>query len=272
MHAACYDLARNPPTFDAVAFIVQVAERFGGDAVRIGIAPGPAGGFRTDHLWPYSIDQREDLLARVVLPLFRMLPGAVVERGAVDGFGAGHYTIPWSYFVRCMGKGIRPLRPAQRIAPDRRLVTITLREAEHWPERNSNVPEWLAAAKAIEANGFDVLIIRDSLRAHEQIDGHTTFPDASLDLDWRGAIYRAAVCNLFVSNGPAWFAMACDAPVLVLKPTCEALGACYDSAWFQSCGIAPGGQFPNAPRYHRIAWAQDDCAAIVAAFDGFMTQ
>jgi len=270
MHAACYDLARNPPTFDAVAFIVQVAERFGAEPVLIGIASGPAGGFRADQLWPHTIDEREGLLSRIVLPLFRMLPGAVVERGAAHGFGAGDYTINWSHFVRCMGKGIRPLRPNRQIKHGGKLVTITLREADHWPERNSNVAEWLAAAEAIEKLGFDVVVIRDSLRAHEPIAWHATFPGASLDLDWRGALYRAAVCNLFVSNGPAWFAMACDAPALVLKPTCEQLGGCYDSAWFASCGITPGGQFPNAPDHHRIAWAPDTSVNIVAAFREFM--
>lgn len=271
MNRACYDLACNPPTFDAVAFIVQVAEKFGAEPVHITIAPGPADGFRSDDLWPHDVDQRIAVLHRIVVPLFKMLPNVTVSADHDRrGFGAGEYSIPWKHFVRCMGKGIRPLRPPNAMQTYGDLVTITLREADHWPARNSNLREWLPAARELEAAGWQVIIIRDTARAEEPLKGFSTSPFASRSLAARASLYRAARCNMFVSNGPAWLAMACDAPALVLNPTCEKMGRPYNAAWFRECGIEPGGQFPNAAPYHRIAWAPDTCQEILTAFNSFI--
>lgn len=279
-NVACYDLARNPPTYDAVAFIVQVAERFGfGAPVTINIAPGPADGFRDDKLWPYCPGQRSATLRDIVVPLFKLLPGATVEYGRREGWGAGQYTIPWRNFVRCNAKGIRPLRAGAisgvcgpRLVPKR--VTITLREAEHWPERNSDVIGWRIAADEMRRQGYEVIIVRDTHRACEPFysqDGpFATNPDAATRLGARARLYESAACNMFVSNGPAWLCMALDAPTLVLKPTCEALGRCYDSAWFKRCSIEPGGQFPNTAPYHRLVWQDDTADNIVRAFNTFM--
>lgn len=270
MNRACYDLAHNPPTFDAVAFVVQVAERFGAEPVHIGIAPGPIDGFRDDDLWPRGHNARMSLLMKIVVPLFDMLPNVTISASRDrSGFGANQYTIPWKHFVRCMGKGIRPLRP-RPMGRHADLVTITLRESEHWPERNSDLPEWLAATRAIEAAGYQVVFIRDTLRADEPLPGFQSAPLASHDLSARASLYGSAACNMFVSNGPAWLAMACDAPALVIKPNCEALGRPYNAAWFAECGIEPGGQYPNAPAHHRIAWQPDTRGAILSAFDDFM--
>jgi hypothetical protein len=270
MNRACYDLAHNPPTYDAVAFIVQVAERFGAEPVHIDITPGPIEGFRNDNLWPRGGDARVALLMNIVVPLFEMLPSVTIAASHDrSGFGAHTYTIPWKHFVRCMGKGIRPLRP-RRMERHRDLVTITLREAAHTPERNSNLPEWLAAARAIEAAGYRVVFIRDTMHADDPLPGFHSAPFASHNLSARAILYGSAACNMFVSNGPAWLAMACDAPALVLRPNCEELGRPYNNAWFIECGLQPGGQYPNSPAHHRFVWQRDTRDAIVSAFDDFM--
>lgn len=271
MKLACYDLAYNPPTFDAVAFAVQVVEQFGSEDVQINIAEGPVGGFRDDNLWPRSTNERMSLFCRVLYPIFEMMPTVKNIMMARGGFGTGQYTIPWKHFVRCNGKRIRPLQPRNQfaMAKDPRLVTITLREADHWPERNSNVPEWLAAAREIRAMGFRVVFVRDTNKWIEPLEDFTIASRASAHLQSRAALYRAACCNMFVSNGPAWLSMACDAPTIVFRPTCEQLGACYDSNWFRECGIEPGGQFPGSADHHELVWSSDDRDQIVHSFRGF---
>jgi hypothetical protein len=92
---------------------------------------------------------------------------------------------------------------------DPSLVTLTLRECEHWPERNSKVEEWQKAAVAIRSMGYRARIVRDA-----RFDG-------TLDLESRANLYRSAACNMFVSNGPAWFAMALDAPAVIMRPATE---------------------------------------------------
>lgn len=277
MHRACYDLAKNPPTYDAVAFAVQVVEQFGGEPVTITIAPGPKDGFRDDNLWPQNPGARGALLHDVLIPILEMVPNATVCSDTLQdlraGFGANQYTIPWRHFVRCNAKGIRSLRPRPR--PNRprnpKLITITLREAEHWPQRNSNLPEWLKAASFLEHDGYMVVFVRDTCKSNRCLPLHApTNILASWDLHSRAALYRSAACNMFVSNGPAWLSMACDAPTLVLKPTCEELGRCYDSAWFKRCGIEPGGQFPNTAPHHELVWMDDTAENITTACDRFM--
>lgn len=272
---AYYDLSCCPPSFDVVSFLMWVEQQRiarGEDEIEIDILPGPVGGFRHDTLWPYGIPARVGLRDKVAVPMCRMLPSVrrVTVRddrpSAVSGsIGHGIYAMHFRQFVAAMAEGIRPLVPRTQIPIDAQRITITLRESEHWSERNSNVAEWIEAAGRMARRGFNVVFVRDTRFAGEEIPGHSIDPAAALDLDYRGAMYRASGCNLFVSNGPAWFSMACDAPTIIVKPANEALGRCYGSEWFRSCGVPVGGQMAGAPGYQRLVWADDTADVIEAA-------
>lgn len=274
---ACYDLARNPPTYDVVAFLMAAeAERIrrGDEGIEIEIAPGPKRGFADDRLWP-PLAQREAMMAAIVLPMMRMLPSATgitrPLRRPQDGFGLGQWSVGLQVILAAMKAGVRPLRLPDAPRPDPRLVTITLREAEHWPARNSRLVEWRRAAATIRDRGFEIVFVRDSVKAEFPLDGFATDPAASQNLNARARLYLSAACNLFVSNGPAWFALALDAPVLMLRPTTEGVGRHSGGDHFRRCGLDPGRQIDGAPQWQRLAWEPDDEAAIVAAFDGVMT-
>lgn len=281
MLTAYYDLATSPPTYDIVAFLVA-AERYRlamrGERLAIHVVPGPVGGFRNDRLWPHTIAGREQMLHQVALPMARMLRSATVallpgrpHRASMTSIGLNGRCYGTALLVECLRQGIRPLRPAAAAPRDPRLVTITLREAEHWTPRNSNVPQWIAAGLAIADRGYQVIVVRDTLQADQPIDGLATSARAAIELEERAMLYRRAACNLFVNNGPAWLALALDAPVLMLKPTVEGLMATCSNAYLVRCGIAVGGQIPGSPSYQRIAWHSDDSAAeILGAFDDFM--
>ena len=282
---AYYDLAFSPASYDVVAFLLA-AENWrrenGGGPLRIEILPGPNDGFRCDRFWPYTIPERQQMLDKVVLPMCSMLPDSEVVApgnnrpwkapGLSMGYNEPCYGLALQ--VQMLARGIRPLRPWSGVDLIRKpIVTITLREADHWPERNSNVPEWLAAAGEIERQGYAVTIIRDTLRAgSDYIDNrpikHSVH--AARNLMARAQVYRAAVCNLFVNNGPAWFALALDAPVLMLKPTVENLMPTCSAEYFRACGIQ--NQIPWAPDHQRLVWAEDTTENILSAFCGFMGQ
>lgn len=271
-----YDLSRCPPTFDVVSFLMRVGA-FKPDAVEIGILPGPVGGFRDDNLWPHSIAERVHMRDNVAVPMCRMLPGATVtvhstRLAGVSGFGVGEYSMDMRFFVEAMAQGVRPLRPAADRPKRPDLITITLRECAHWSPRNSNLPEWIAAARALRADGLDVMFVRDTLFADDPVEDFATDPQASRDLDARGALYRSAKCNLFVNNGPAAFAMACDAPVIMLKPTCETLGGCYGAARYRAIGVTPGEQMPGSPPHQRMIWREDMAAEILNATRQFLRE
>jgi hypothetical protein len=77
-----------------------------------------------------------------------------------------------------------------------------------------------------------------------------------------------AACNMFVSNGPAWFAMALNAPVLMLKPVVHGSHV-FSSRYLAAAGIPEGQSVPGAPRNQRIVWADDTEANILDTFDAF---
>src|SRR5262245_34722595 len=57
-------------------------------------------------------------------------------------------------------------------------VTITLREAEHVPYRNSNLAAWAKFAREIEDAGEHVIVVRDTAKAMEPLGGLNTIPAA----------------------------------------------------------------------------------------------
>jgi hypothetical protein len=223
---------------------------------------------------------RVQMRDRVAVPMAHMLPGAAVEllderpRRPVDG------SIGWQqrlYGLRVhlaeLRAGARPLRPKVNYrgfdypaAPDN-LITITLREAEHWPERNSNLGEWHAAATLIRSMGYHVVVVRETRFAGARFADFADAPQASLDLYYRAALYRAAALNLFVNNGPAWFAVALDAPVMIFKLVVEGLMPTVRASYFAGCGLPPGQQLP-AP-HQTIVWENDTFASIAGAFQAW---
>lgn len=275
-----YDLSGAPPTYDIVAFLSHVeAERIRRreDKVQINILPGPAGGFRSDNFWPRDLDTRRLMLNRVALPMAGMLPSADVycldKRPPMpepNSIGWGRPPYGLAVHVKALRAGIRPLREQKVEWGNKPLVTITLREAEHWPQRNSNLAEWIEAYHQIKALGFDVVVIRDTAKCEEPLpEGVGTNHRAAWQLNQRAILYNSAVANLGVNNGPLWMAIALDAPVLMFKPTVES-HASSTKSYFQRCGIPVGGQYPNAPAHHRIVWAEDTAAVIVEAFKEFV--
>lgn len=273
-----YDLARCPPTYDIVSFLCRAEmERIssGDDKIELDILPGPAGGFRRDPLWPFSVDERRAMLHNVALPLCTLLPNVSItlhpDRPAVQGLGVGQRLYGLEEQVSASRAGVRPLRSPYPVKQSSGLIVLTLRECEHWPERNSKVEEWASAARTLQARGYRVVIVRDTLRADESIAGVTTSPAASRNLYCRADLYTQAELNVFVSNGPAWMCWAMDRPTLVFKrPADGALGRAFGPEHFRNCGMPWGGQMPGAPDYQRIVWKDDTAENIVNAVDLFM--
>lgn len=262
----CYDLAVSPASYDAVsAALVFEAHRLeiGYDKIRVMILPGPEQGFRRDKLWPTDPETRERMLNEIVIPIFGMLPSVdSIERLSESrmGFGQGRPIYMLTLYVNALKKTGRCLKaPEKKKKP--KLVTITLRESPHWTQRNSNVPEWEAAAEEIAHRGYEVKIIRDSFVVEQPEN----------DLMKRAALYCSAFCNFFVSNGPAWVSFALDAPTVMLKPVCEKLGGCFGNDFLTYAGLPKGGQLPDCPKHQRIVWEEDTKKNIVKAFDEFVS-
>jgi hypothetical protein len=280
MLTAYYDLATSPASYDIVSFLSEIeAERIRRDESQLNIIilPGPVGGFRRDNLWPREITVRRLMLEQIALPMAHLLPSATVEV-ANDrptqpvansvGFGVSLYGL--AVHVKALKDGSRPLRPLVEPRQKEKLITITLREADHWPERNSDFAQWIRAAEELSCLGYNIVFVRDTRKCAEPIALFPINVEAAVDLKARAALYRSALCNLFVSNGPAWFAIALDAPVLMFKPTIAGHLHVFTESYFQQCGVTPGQQLPSSPDYQRLVWCDDRADLIVAECQKFL--
>jgi hypothetical protein len=79
-------------------------------------------------------------------------------------------------------------------------TTITLREADYWPKRNSDRAAWERAARWLQDEGMPAVVVPDTHGSG--LHGCTEFSPAAWDVDLRLALYEGATLNLGVVNGP----------------------------------------------------------------------
>lgn len=279
------DLETWQPTYTVVCLLYQleVAGRARGEReFEIEFNPGSVEGFGRRARWPADTKMRLQCLNNIALPMCHMLPGVtsvkvLTERrelpeGAV-GNPAGY---DWPSYMDNYRAGIRPLRyhvdPALK---NPKLITMTLRECgkEHWQTRNSNVPEWIAAARDLHLMGYTVRVVRDTRFARVPLKERDIViaPHASEHLAHRAELYNMAALNLFVNNGPAWFAMAMDLPTILFRPVCNIAGKSHNAISSAAHGVIEGKQIEGAPSHQRLCWKGDDRASILEAVTEFMS-
>ncbi len=131
----------------------------------------------------------------------------------------------------------------------KRLIVLTLREAIFSPERNSNLPAWIAMADELRAAGYGVIIIPDTdsaLTGRSMLDScsHSLNILAAFNVYIRMAFYQRAHLNLFANGGPSLLAMLGARTryllfVKVLQPT-----AGTDTAFMVNLGLRFGQPTP----------------------------
>jgi hypothetical protein len=217
---AVYDLGVSPPTYDFLSFLVE-AERFRiekkFDLMDVVFQSGPMHGFRHDEL-PPDAETRKGMLWRICAGMARLLSSVrnievLGERKTIDGYvfpEGWAENQPKSHYGTTYLKGGKPILNSSEFARrqiakrfSRPYATISLREAEYWPARNSNRREWVRVADWLKANGIHPVIVPDTDGTGLSAYGdYTDFQAASFDVDLRSALYEGAVINLGVSNGP----------------------------------------------------------------------
>lgn len=285
---AIYDLSVSPPTYDFIAFLLSAeAERrqYGFSHIDILVVRGPDNGFRRDNLPPREPERREAMLRNIVLPMAGLLPTCksieVVERDRVRGFMArADGVFPYGYTpeapkasyglahqVAAHKAGVFPLG----VRINRRelsVVTITLREADYWPSRNSNFQEWLKFAEWAKGNGKRVIFIRDLSRVGEDIPGFECDHEASVDLIKRAERYASAGLNLGTCNGPMAMVAAMPQANVIQFTSFRDDAPVISEDFYARCGFPKGSQFGRPG--HKIVWAEDTCENIIQAVnDGF---
>jgi len=151
----------------------------------------------------------------------------------------------------------------------RRPVTITLRESERHPQRNSNLDEWYRLAMWLCQRGEDVIFVRDTAKARETIAGFAICPEASTHLHTRAALYSQAKANLFVQNGPFALAVHTQVPWLLFADIGEhSVEECHQPGnWQMVMPTGEDGQLPWATHQQRIVYAPDTFESMSTAYE-----
>ena len=271
----CYDLACEPTNFDFLAWLVN-AEMIR----RRENAPAPLKvAFmvsRGQEEVPANVEQRTHMLTNVLIPLVELIGGIVSD----EALAGRRYTIyTFAEIVRAVKDGERvPLfRPSDfafktmaHFTAKHGSVTITLREADHWPHRNSNLEAWLKFAEYLENQGERVIFIRDTAKRNESFCRLTCGP-ASQHTEMRMALYENAKCNLFVSNGPWSMALFGSKPWLMFNAIdhMDPFMPNTPGWWRKHHGIGEGEQFPWCSPDQRIIWKTDNYENLCQAWNEF---
>lgn len=265
----CYDMACGPLTFDFFTWLVEAEMK----RVR---AKAP---------YPLKVHffKGKDGKSGVEPSRLRLFEKLV--RPAMDLFGAVQSTVPGGGTQIVYGLcNIVAMAKQGESTPKYRLsekalatiagkckepfVTITLREASTSLHRNSNVDAWLRFAEDLRAQGKRVIFLRDTEKAHEPLLLAETYPEASIDLALRAALYSRAEHNFFVSNGPVGLAYYGDRPWTMFVALYE--GDRYKpgtpQGFEESMGIKVGEQLPWSGPQQRIVYAEDSYENLCASW------
>ena len=271
---ATYDLGTCPASWDFLQWLINVEierRKSGSGSLQVDFEPGPKDGFRDDNL-PRPLDQRKAILENVMRPALDLIGAtectsghpfkSYLPRYAVDAAKEGIEIPKWHIPHYATIDALAYLN-------GRKPITITLREASYFPDRNSNVEAWTKFAKTC---GEDVIFIRDTAKADQPLDGFETCPRASKDLHFRIALMSLAKCNLMVASGPAMMSYYSDYPWLMFGPLTPQLPSYTPGSvpgWGIMVGLLPGQQFPWSRPDQRIIWERDSLVEINRAWAEF---
>ena len=268
----CYNVTQAPTSFDFINWLADA------EATRLREgAPAPlkvAFWFGRDHKTGLESELRSRMFHHVVKPALALF-GAVEDPAAVDGRIKNFYSTRDIVANYAIGIPMPELRAPADMAEAMRAqfggaVTITLREAAYFPERNSNIDDWIRFAYYLRDQGERVVFVRDTAKAHEPIEGFETCAEASIDLHCRLALYEAAKINLFTSNGPASLGVYSRWPWLAFfktEPDGHGYAPATPSFWRDNFGVEVGSQYPWSAPDQRIIWSDDSYESLVSAWE-----
>ncbi len=145
--------------------------------------------------------------------------------------------------------------------PDKKIVSITLRESNSQKDRNSNIEEWLQFAQQIKNEGYEPVIIRDTATSFNQVpkemQSFLIFQAASWNMELRMACYELSYINMFTAGGPSFLAQYNKnvklIRFLILRNT---VFEC-SKEHYEADGIIAGTQFPGAMPYQITIWEEE---------------
>jgi hypothetical protein len=238
---AVYDFAVSRISFDFFGFLV-VAEmerqRRGADNVHLVVVPAEGDGFHPNV--QYDLQQKQWRLQNIVVAGTALLPTVTQftvcsdrdqARAALSGreedihpegyaidAPIGRWATGYYFLEAHLGGDPRVLRSSEQarmyvgdwlrqITPAKSPVSLTLREATHNAQRNTDREVWLSFADWLAGQGYCPVIVPDTETVPEWTTetyrSHNGFSEAAFNLDLRLALYERCFLNVNVTNGPS---------------------------------------------------------------------
>lgn len=259
----CFNMMQMAPSFDFMNWLVaakmEMIREGAPEPMRVGFWKGDV-----EESWKDD-DRRPGMFEKVVRPALDFI-GAVEDPSAVNGRTLDCYLLRAVTEAARRGEEVPSFKAPEKarmevssILRNSKPVVITLREANHWPHRNSNLDEWLKFASYLEKIGEKVIFVRDTAKADIPIDGFETCPEASRDIGIRLALYEKSKCSMFAANGPWNMAVFADFPWLMINEALVSDPFDFNTpeGWKTHNGISVGEQLPWSRADQRIIWKKD---------------
>ncbi len=176
----------------------------------------------------------------------------------VDVSRKSYFSLP----LRATRKGLHYVqRWLDAHLPDKKVVTITVRESIYHQDRNSQFDEWVHFAHMIEAQGYLPLWVRDTEVSMEpppgELDGQMIFKEVPWNLELRMALYELAYLNMFTGSGPSVMANYNQEVRLVRFELTRSEHFGCSSEHMAEEGLPVGSQLPGSGDFQRTVWAEE---------------
>jgi len=152
-------------------------------------------------------------------------------------------------------------------------VTITLRQSEIKPLRNSEMSAWKTFINALDKSQFFPVVVPDTENAwldEREFEGAKVFSEACFNVEIRMALYESSLVNLGVNNGPMHLcALSKKSNYLMFKQIIEDYVHTSSESFVQR-GFNIGGDFPGAGVGQTLIWEHDTLECITQNFESFL--
>ncbi len=306
---AFYDLQVAPISYDVSWFAAtadRARRRMGLSRLHFVIVPGIKDGLREERKAYESVVDASARLWRlhnIVVPIFTLVPSfaglsILPSRDAASALRTAsggrvypaHYepALPVAHWpselltepcepgeeigvLRSSPQGLRYVERwlASRLG-GRRLVTITIRDYNFMPARNSDLDAWASFAGRLDATTYLPVFVLDTERTLDLLPaplaGFEVFREASWNVGLRMALYESSYANLGVNNGPMFMCMLnARVRVLIFKVLTPSVPQTTKEL-MATLGFRIGEQVRFATPFQRLVWEDDSLDVIEREF------
>ena len=306
---AFYDLGVAPITFDFLWFLVGAElerQRRGLASIQAVIVPGPRDGLRREdpgYDKAVAPSARRERIAGILLPACDLLRSVTAVTVATSRDEAANlvelarervYPARYEPALPIYPNSSGPLRAAREAgakigvlrataadlaAVDRWLaaekiaappVTITVRDYEYMPERNSNYAAWTAFARRLDPARYPIVFVPDANRCGKDLppvlSEFRVYNDAASVLGLRMALYERAYINLGVNNGPMGLCWLDERTRYITFKILTQTAPQATPEYMRHLGFEIGSSLPGGMPWQKWVWENDELPVIEREF------